>query len=380
MFKFGRRREKEFYFVADIGSEALKTVVLRKEGAKTSVVSSSLDYFHEQDAFEAGLSKLEEYVKMFDRKPHRCIFTLRPAQLLARVVNRQVERPTPGKTIDQKEASAIFEKVQGGAKKMAAENFFQNSGVLPSDIQFTNSRILQQKLDGYPVPKFEGYSGKNLSFKVLTVFGLKSFLQRTENTCRNAGLSSVKVVHEAEGFLPFVSGKPDAVFIDIGGEETGVFLARRGRIEATDRFALGSQSFSQAISETLGVGFQDARALKERYADRALSEGVSQRMAELLHRPLRGWFESLQLKLKEMATSNLLPSKIYIFGGGAFLPDFKKILQEGKWQNIVFVGKPDVKTLFPKDTLGASLQDGADILNNPQYTPALLTYYAEKSN
>ena len=94
-------------------------------------------------------------------------------------------------------------------------------------------------------------------------------------------------------------------------------------------------------------------------------------------------YKNLKETIKKINPSGLLPFNFYLFGGTAQLPEIQKILEQGDWQDINFTEEVQVKLFSLKDYYNYfNLQKeslSSIFLNNPQYVPSFLIFYARKN-
>jgi hypothetical protein len=133
---------------------------------------------------------------------------------------------------------------------------------------------------------------------------------------------------------------------------------------------MGGRVFTQSLSRSLGITEQEARILLERYSKRLLSIEIQERIRELVAKGQRDWFDNLKISLKKMSPKELLPSLIFLFGGGSLLPEVQEILEEGNWSDLLFISQPKVELVLPKDL--KNIEDQTKSLNSPQDIPPLL--------
>lgn len=385
-----RKKREEITLILDVGTEAIKALVFRKKEEKVNILRNSLEYFDSYGAFEgrnfehdvlkrAILKTLQSlgFGNLKLRKNLSVILGL-PANILkGRVILQNLKREKSKKIIDGKEEKDIFQRVLEEAKKKICQIYSRYSGILPQDIRFINSKILEIKIDGYEIPCLHGYEGRNLDFRTLATFLPEHYLKSFENICRAIGFDDKRIVYEAEGLTSCFKENPDGVFLDLGGEISQILLVNRGRLKKIDEFEIGGKFFSQALSEKLGLRLPESRILKERYSKKELSKESSDRIKEIFYFPCKNWFENLKLKLKEMNPEGFLPQDIILFGGGSQLPEISEILRKGDWTDILFNAEPNIKTFQPAEF--KIINDETKNLNNPQYTPSLLIYYGAKS-
>ncbi len=115
-----------------------------------------------------------------------------------------------------------------------------------------------------------------------------------------------------------------------------------------------------------------AENLKEKYSQRIISEEARQKIKKILEDTLQEWFSNLKSKLKE-AKQLSLPYNFYLFGEGSNLIDIKEILEEGDWENFVFIQKPTVNLISLKDF--KNIEDKTNTFNNHQAISSILICY-----
>jgi len=109
------------------------------------------------------------------------------------------------KIIDEKEEKEILETVLTKGEKEISQRFGKKIGILPEDFKFLNFKILEIKINGYEVPKLSGYKGKNLDFKILFTFLAKSYFENYQKIFRELKLEILKIYHPFEKFNLFLN-------------------------------------------------------------------------------------------------------------------------------------------------------------------------------
>lgn len=358
------KKKGECFLALDIGTEAVKALVFRKENQKYFILAAASQYFKDSGSFdkEKIISKVkEEVIEKSSQKPEHLFLSL-PANILRNRINFQsFSRKNPKEVISQKEEKNIHEIVFRETKKEIAKYFAQDSGILPQDIQFIDLEILKIKIDGYQVPGLSGYSGQNLEFRILLSFLPKDYFYNFSKIIKKLGFKSQKIVNPVKN----LTGEllvPEGVFLDIGGSVTQIYIIRNGQIDMIDEFEKGGENCSLALSQTLGLPAERARLLKERYSRGDLTEETRRRIQEILMVPVKEWSFDLESKLK--AIKGLLPSTFYLFGGGSPLPEVAEVLDEEE---------TDVKFIHPKDF--KNILYNTHLINNHQYINAILLCY-----
>ena len=369
------KKKEERFLTLDIGTEAVKALIFQKENEKIIIFGASLEYFDrfgvfdskdfEKDVIKKTISKaLQNFAP---QNFGRVLLGLPATILKGRVIFQNFCRENPKEIIKEKEEGEILEQVLKEGKGKIAQKFAENSDILAEDIHFINLKILEIKIDGYEIPILRGYQGKNLDFRILATFLPKYYLKNIEDIVQARGFKNLKIVQEAEGLTSIFKNYSDGIFLDLGGRITQIFLVKNGKLEEIGEFEIGGETFSQILSQNLGLKEEEARVFKEKYSEGLFSVEVRKRIREIFSEEVENWFQSLKLKLRNQ---KILPSTIFLFGGGSLLPEIPKILEKGNWQSFPFIPQPKIKLFLPKNL--KNIEDRTESLNSPQDIAPLL--------
>lgn len=383
------KQKKEIFLALDIGTEAIKSLIFKKEKERNIILGADLKEYYRlgiQDGADLDKEAMKEAIlevvsqakKQAKTETKECLTLWRlPGNILKeKIVLNSFQRKDPKKIINQEEEDKIYHKIINQAQQEISQGVFQESGILPKDIHFIDSKILERKMDGYQINRLTGISGQNLVFRTLFTFLFKNYLESIKKITKDLSLNRPRIVSEAESLcLAFSSQKITAVFLDIGGKFTQIVSMKEGKIQALSGFEMGGEIFSQKLSQILGITKIRAEDLKIRYAQRALSEEVRKRISEILLFDCRSWFNNLKLKLQEISQGEekILPQTIFLFGGGSLLPEIEEVLGGEEWDDLPFLNCPRVKFISSKDL--KSIEDKAKIISTIQYIPSLLLCY-----
>ena len=386
MVSLFKKEKGKIFLGLDIGTEAVKAIIFSfsgKKDKKITILGNSFSYFDsygifnskdfEADVIKKTISKtIAKTQEKVNQRPNLTLLGL-PANILkGRIVFQSFKRENSQSIIDKKEKEVIYQKILSKTQKEISQIFAKESGILPKDIHFINLKILEIKIDGYAVPVIQGYDGKNLDFRILAIFLPKYYLENVKKNIQTFAPGGLEILNLAEVLPYFFRNRvADGIFLDVGGNLTQIFLVNNEKLNKVDEFQIGGETFSQALSQSLGLEISEARVLKENYSKgELLEEGVRKRVREIFFQSLENWFKNLKLKLK---THSLLPSAFFLFGGGSQLPEIQEILEEGDWEGFSFFTPPKVKFIYPKDF--RNIEDITKKLNSPQDVPALLLCY-----
>ncbi|MBU3942466.1 hypothetical protein KKA24_00615 [Patescibacteria group bacterium] len=200
---FGGKRETPF-LVLDIEDDFVKAIIMKRKRKGLLVLGSSL---RETGNIEKDVSDSikEAYRKFFlssGRRERRhktlpVLLGLPSSMLKARVVPCSLKRDNTF-PISKLEELEIAKKVLKQTKEKINREFASESGIMPTDIKYTNFKTLEMKVDGYLVPSLSNLKGSDLSFKTLGVFLPQNDFLKAKLTVENLGFKISKIVHIAE--------------------------------------------------------------------------------------------------------------------------------------------------------------------------------------
>lgn len=371
------RKRKNCFLVLDIGTESVKALISGPKNGKTKILGGALEYFDkfgvfdttgfEREVIKKAMAKaIEEIQKQAKIKSEFAKITL-PADILkVKILWKSFSRKSL-KRIDKREEREILETARVEAQKEISQKFSLQKGILPADFQFLDSKILEMKISGYEVPQLFGFSGNRLDFKILLTFLAKYHFQEYQKIFQQLELKKVELLHLSQCLNSLIGEEKEGVFLDIGGNLTQGFLIKNGKLESIFDFPIGGKTFSESLSETLGLSSQRAQVLKESYQKRELSEPVRKRISQIFSKDLNLWF----LNLKNNLTGVI--KNVFLFGGGAELSEIEEILKDNEFSP---------KIILPKDL--APIEDFLltlrPFLDSPQFTPLfLILNYGQKN-
>ena len=276
---FGTKRKKEkLFLVLDIGTEAVKALVCKKDDSNITVLGAATQYFERYAVFNGKIFEVnvikKSVLKAIEQvqsqgqnlKKLPVLLTLSPNILKARVSLQSFRQEDGLKTkISKTQEKTIFQQALKKAQEEIYQGFSKESGILTKDIEMINLRILEMKINGYPVSKLQGYIGKDLEISVLAVFLLKYYLESIKRIFADLELKILKIVHLAES-LPFVfldEKTKNGVFFDVGGEASQYFLVKKGSLEQIHELMIGGKAFSQNYLMPWGLTRNQLEFLKK---------------------------------------------------------------------------------------------------------------------
>ncbi len=290
-------------------------------------------------------------------------------------------REDPRRPLDEAELQFVVERVQDDALREAERRIGWESGIQRLDVRLVHAAIVEMKIDGYPVSNPIGFTGAHIELAIFNAFAPMVHLGALQSVAAALDLALLGVIAEpyavATCLAPRELGDTGAVFIDVGGGTSDVALVRHGGIAGTKMLALGGRAFTKGLAERFDLTFERAEALKLAAADgEELPEPAvpRQEVDGALLADAGIWLDGMELMIGDLADGELLPSRIYVCGGGARLPQISEVLGgDAWWRHLPFARRPEVRALGPDDVAG--IRDGSGMLVTRQdVTPMALAH------
>lgn len=299
------------------------------------------------------------------------------------------ERVNPEMHIGISELKMIIQKVQEKAYQRIKRQLAWETGQDDIDVKLINAAIVDVRIDGYRVLTPVNFQGRDVSMSVFNAYAPMIHLGALQTIADELDLDLLSIAAEPYAVARSIEVADmldfSAIFIDIGGGTTDIAVVRNGGLEGTKMFALGGRAFTKRLAQEFNLNFDTAEKMKINYTNGNLSSEDMTRVAELYVDDCRVWLGGVELSLMEFAETDMLPSRIFLCGGGSALPEIKQSLLSPEWwtKSLPFAKQPQVGFLQPHDV--AHVIDATGELNNPQdITPvglvnlALLDYIEEE--
>lgn len=245
------------------------------------------------------------------------------------------KRTDSKKPIDNDELQEIVERVEGRALERAQAELSWESGVENIEITMVNAAVVNFSVDGYKVTDPVGFQGKDVEVQLFCAFAPMVHISALERVARDLSLNLVGITAEPFAVAKSVSAEQGetfgAVFIDVGGGTTDIALVNEGGVEGTRMFGIGGRSFTNAVSKSLDISFEEAEERKCNVTSGPEDEEVRKALVPTV----KVWLSGVELALEEFDTVDQLPSKILLCGGGSGLPYIRRALESKKWRENV---------------------------------------------
>lgn len=392
--KIGWKKDANLFLALDIGTEVVKALIFRvdaeeknavvigvgrvpqKVGNMQSGAVTDIGGVIESARQAIALAKEKAGVKRVEKS----IIGIAGELVKGTTTTVHYERVNPEMRMGIPELRMIIQKVQEKAYQRIKRQLSWETGQEEIDVKLINAAIVDVRIDGYLVLNPVNFQGGDVSMSVFNAYAPMVHLGALRTIADELDLDLLSIAAEpyavarsieVEDMLDF-----SAIFIDIGGGTTDIAVVRNGGLEGTKMFALGGRAFTKRLAQEFRLSFDLAEKMKLDYANGRLNKEETDRISALFLDDCRIWLGGVELSLLEFAETDLLPSRIFLCGGGSALPGIKQALLTPEWiQNLPFAKQPQVGFLQPRDI--ARITDDTGELNNPQdITPIGLAHLA----
>lgn len=372
------------------------------------LITPPFDFKNLSFVFRRAVSEAARLAKMNHPKffPKQAAVGIDGALAFGFPVTISFKRENPNSEIDLRELKNIIQKTQWQAREEAkricelkAADFSAFAGQASSSeseaggekngeaaVELISSAIQQVAIDGYQVANPVGFPGKEISVSIFNAYLPKAHFEQLQEIFQTLSLKTLFVVFTPFAVFQSLKDLPKktnqfnfsegGLLIDVGGEQTQVSLFSKSRLECVKFVSFGGNSFTRKIASQIGVGFWEAEEIKQRYAERRISESVSQKLKAMLQKEIELLRDSARMAVEEIPKISILPPRIFVFGGGAKTPGvFESFASEEFWKTGLFLGKPDVKRFNFSESF--AFEDRLNFLKDAQYSVlASLMYFS----
>jgi cell division protein FtsA len=354
----------KLFIALDIGTEVVKALVCSAEGDRGRVLGVGREKQRLGDMASGAVTDIGSVI-------NNCNEAIRKAEKMAGVSTDQLvmgiagelvkgttttisyTRREPDTKIDLSELKNIVHKVQWKAFDEVRSEMAFETGYNEIDIKLVNAAIVDVRIDGYKVSNPLGFQGKEVTISIFNAFAPLVHYGSLQTIAAELDMDLLAITAGPYALARCLGhedgGNLSAIFIDMGGGTTDVAVVNNGSVEGTKMFTLGGRSFTKRLSQALSIGHEDAEKIKLAYSDEKLEKQSQRIVREAMKSDCEVWISGVALTLAEMEKIDILPSRIYICGGGSLLPEIKEILDSREWtQTLPFPKKPSVGFLEPK--------------------------------
>ena len=397
MSLFRRTPQKTRAVALDIGTEFVKVLVFEVNDQGGTVIGHGRERQRLSDMHGGAVTDIPGVIATASRALHAAFDEAhcQPEQTIVGIAGELVKgtttstlttRQQPKIPMSEQELQDIIATSQKEVLFRSRRDLAQETGYAEIDVELVSSAVVSVTIDGYRVSNPIGFQGRQVEVSIYTSYAPTVHLGAVQTIVEGLGLDLISVATEpyavARCFGSQESGDVSSIFIDVGGGTTDIAVVRTGGLEGTKMFALGGRVFTKRIANHLKVPFYEAEEIKLAYTQGNLDAKDMGRVKAIISGDVEVWLSGVQLALEEFTLSErfndntLLPSKIFLCGGGSLLPDLMQALEQKKWsKDLPFAKQPEVQYIKPGQVSG--IHDATKSLASTQdVTPMALANIA----
>ncbi|MBI1888513.1 MAG: hypothetical protein HYS15_01065 [Candidatus Spechtbacteria bacterium] len=361
-----RRFRSELVLVLDIGTFSVKALIGERKKEGYSIISRSVREYvgGEMNAdgslnvsgithtVRQALGDLKHSENKRRLAPKKLVLGIGGGFVYGKTLLQTYIRDNPETEIDAREFVNIIQKCEQRSFEQIRKFFHRETERSELEVRIIQAVIQEIKIDGYEVKNPVGFKGKEVSLALFNAYIPKIYAKIFEDLASVLKLELVSIVSAPYEVFRVVMKNTksggDFILLDMGGSMTEVALARKGKLEDIRAIPMGGSSFTRRISESLKIGFWEAENIKRKLGTSLLGKSVSKKLEDMILRDAELFLHSLALILNDFSQVTLLPSRVYLYGGGSVLPIFQKLFLEHTWRDTLsFFAKPTIELLTP---------------------------------
>ena len=376
------------FLALDIGTEVVKALICEAQG-KIAIVKGAGKQRQKLGDMQSGAvmdiagvienanQAIEEAARHANGTPTDVIIGIAGELVKGMTTRTTYVRKEPDIKIDLSELKQIIHKVQWKSFEETRSQLAYETGYNEIDVKLVNSAIIDVRIDGYRVTNPIGFQGKEVQIAIFNAFAPLVHFGALQTIAAELDLNLMAITSEPYAVSRCLedddaTSQTHAIFIDVGGGTTDIAVVRNGSLEGTKMFTIGGRTFTKRLAGTLNISFQEAEEIKLAYSAGQLEKQSEKIVREAMEADAEVWLAGTTLTLSEFYNVDILPSKIYLCGGGCHLPEIKAALETKSWlRELTFARQPVVSAISPKQI--SHVKDATKRLIGPQdITPMAL--------
>lgn len=359
------------YIILDIGTEFVKVAVARvtednkveiagydrtpqkSQAMKGAMVADIEEVVNTVDlAIGNAINKAEEISKGQFDLPTSVVIGIAGELIKGVTIEVNYEREDPEYNIDQAEIDDVLAQIKSQAFEEAKMEIAEDIGISVENILEINTDLNSTLIDGVRVNNPIGFTGEVVTYRIYSTFSPKIHIDALLEIVNRLNLDLVSMVVDpyaiAIGAKNAHEENFSGIFVDVGGGTTDIALVENGSIIGTNMFAFGGRVFTKRIGFEENLDYIAAENLKLDYSDKKTSKTKTSEVKAMVSKDIPIWLDGVSLSIAEFEDVDIYPSRIYICGGGAMLPDILEGMLEYPWlKTLPFNKFPKVTFLFP---------------------------------
>jgi len=343
------RKKEEFFYIFDLGGFSVKALLVGiedKEGvpvvhaaveepyARGDLEGDIITSF--EGVFETCQRALARLAKASSFSAKQAVIGLSGSFVYGKNFTQFYAREDPQAEIDLPELKHTLQNVQQRAYEAIRKDFATETGRSEIEVFLVNAHVQEIKIDGYRVANPLNFQGKEVSISIFNAYLSRLYLKVLRELFTKLDIIIKEFVYEPfalyQSFLQAKGQDAEVLLIDIGGASTTVSVVRKGKLEYIKTLQMGGNSFTQKIARELEVGFWEAEHIKIRYNTGQLSDAVTRKLTRMLQNESNVFLRGLELILRDFSQASLLPTAVYLSGGGSLFSIIQRLLRKKEWK------------------------------------------------
>ena len=359
-----KRSRGEAYIAVDLGTETIKSLVFARKEQQCAILGKGRAP-HPGGVMRGGMvinipevapgmrQAVETACAQAAMQPKSLVMSLSGDLVKSLVTTVHYHRARPDAHIDSNELKNILYKAQWKAFEQIRSLVTKEQGESDPGFKLINTTIVDTRIDGYKVSNPLNFQGGMITLSIFNAFAPLVHLGALQALADELGLDLMSVAagpYALTKSLLLDNPEFSAVFIDIGAYLTDVAVVSEGGIFGMQNFALGGNAFSKNVATNLKTTPDKAEQIKIDYSSGLIDKRSENKLHRIFKNTATLWAQGVAESLDEFSHLDVLPNKIFLAGGGATLPEMKKILLTKAWaEHLPFVKKPAPAVIEPTD-------------------------------
>ena len=355
------------YAVLDIGTVEAKALLVLVEGEKAGIVGagrmghqpgaivngSLADVKIAARACEQALAQAEAQTEVIVGErlvADKALLGISGPSLSSVCRSLEMRRPRPLEAMTENELRHAVQRAERAVLQQARDDLAHTGRQSDAAVGLVDADILHLAVDGERVINSIALKGAVVDVRLSNVLVPKAYLAAFSALANELELEMAAIACGACAVarIAHVTGRGDAIIVDVGGDCTDVLLVRNGGLEAIRTLPLAGAVVTRRVSRTLGIPPAGAEEVKRAYCANRLDQERCQELRTAIGVDVAAWLEALQAALRDMAGHGELPAQVFLCGGGAALPDVQRAARTSRWMGALpFARQPQVAMAQP---------------------------------